>query len=127
MPSIWNWDIVAANNATSDPAINWQEGQPPSTVNNSARAMMERVKEFVLDLGAANTVGGSANTISITAVSPLTAYSDGMRLSFKATNANTAAATLNVNAVGAKSIRKFTATGESDIDASDLPDPTITV
>ena len=38
--ALWQWSTTAANNATADPSINWQEGQPPSTVNDSARAMM---------------------------------------------------------------------------------------
>lgn len=38
--SLGQWSTTAANNATADPAINWQEGQAPSTVNDSARAMM---------------------------------------------------------------------------------------
>ncbi|PVX77160.1 hypothetical protein [Paraburkholderia unamae] len=37
------WSQTAANNATADPAINWQEGQPPSSVNDSARAMMAAI------------------------------------------------------------------------------------
>lgn len=40
---LWNWSTTAANNATADPSINWQEGQAPSTVNDSARAMMAAV------------------------------------------------------------------------------------
>ena len=38
--ALWQWSTTAANNATADPSINWQEGQAPSTVNDSARAMM---------------------------------------------------------------------------------------
>lgn len=38
--SLGQWSTTAANNATADPSINWQEGQAPSTVNDSARAMM---------------------------------------------------------------------------------------
>lgn len=38
--SLWQWSTTAANNATADPSINWAEGQAPSTVNDSARAMM---------------------------------------------------------------------------------------
>lgn len=38
--SISQWSTTAANNATADPSINWKEGQAPSTVNDSARAMM---------------------------------------------------------------------------------------
>lgn len=39
------WSLKTDDNATVDPTINWQEGQAPSTVNNSARAMMTRIRE----------------------------------------------------------------------------------
>lgn len=35
-----NWSTTAADNDDADSTINWLEGQLPSTVNNSARAMM---------------------------------------------------------------------------------------
>ena len=41
-----NWREKAGDNASSDPTINWREGQAPSTVNNSARAMMSRLWSF---------------------------------------------------------------------------------
>lgn len=41
--SLWQWSTTAANNASADPSINWAEGQAPSTVNDSARAMMAAV------------------------------------------------------------------------------------
>jgi hypothetical protein len=39
---LWQWSTTAANNATAG-TINWAEGQPPSTVNDSARQMMADV------------------------------------------------------------------------------------
>lgn len=47
---------------------------------------------------------GSVNAISITLSPPLTAHVIGMPISFKAAGANTAACTLNVDGLGAKSI-----------------------
>lgn len=41
--ALWNWSTIAANNANADPTINWAEGQPPSSVNDSARAMMAAI------------------------------------------------------------------------------------
>jgi hypothetical protein len=41
--SLWQWSTTAANNATAATNINWQEGQAPSTVNDSARQMMADV------------------------------------------------------------------------------------
>lgn len=40
--SLWQWSTTPANNATAG-AIDWAEGQPPSTVNDSARQMMADV------------------------------------------------------------------------------------
>ena len=37
---ISSWSTTAADNDNADGAINWAEGQAPSSVNNSARAMM---------------------------------------------------------------------------------------
>ena len=37
------WSKTALTNGTADPDINWVEGQLPSTVNNSARAVMQGV------------------------------------------------------------------------------------
>ncbi|WP_142416140.1 phage tail protein [Bartonella massiliensis] len=51
MSSIYDWSIIASENAYVDENINWAEGQPPSSVNDSARAMMQRIKEYLLDNG----------------------------------------------------------------------------
>lgn len=117
MASIYDWSTTEANNATADPGINWQEGQPPSTVNNSARYMMRRAKELLNDIGAVATATGSANTISVTASSPFTAYSKGVRLLFKASATNTGATTLNVNAVGPKAVVRLDGGSETALSA----------
>ncbi len=44
MPDIRAWSTTAADNDDADAAINWLEGQLPSTANNSARAMMAAVR-----------------------------------------------------------------------------------
>lgn len=41
--ALWQWSTTPANNATAATAINWAEGQPPSSVNDSARQMMADV------------------------------------------------------------------------------------
>lgn len=104
MSSIYDWSLSAASNANSDDNINWQEGQPPSTVNNSARSMMQRVRELLSDLGAVSATTGTANVITFAAKSPFSSYIDGIRVSFRASNTNTGIATLNVNSIGAKPI-----------------------
>lgn len=120
MSSIYDWSTIAANNATSDSAINWQEGQAPSTVNGSARQLEARVAEFLADQGGALAAGGTANAITVTANSAFTAYADGLMLGLRITTDNTAATTLNVNSLGAKSIRKMLTTGEAALSGAEL-------
>lgn len=40
--ALWQWSTTPANNASAG-AIDWAEGQPPSTVNDSSRQMMADV------------------------------------------------------------------------------------
>lgn len=120
MSSIYDWSLIAASNANSDASINWAEGQPPSTVNNSARAMMQRVKEFLNDLGGIATVTGTTNSLTLAAASGFTAYDDGLYVSFRVNAVNTSAVTLNVNSVGAKPLVKFTSSGEVALTGAEL-------
>lgn len=57
--ALWEWSKTAATNATADPSINWSEGMSPSSVNDSARAMMARVAEWRDDIGGALTTTGT--------------------------------------------------------------------
>jgi microcystin-dependent protein len=120
MPSVYDWSTISADNGNSDAAINWSEGQPPSTVNNSARTMMQRVKELLNDLGGIAIVSGTANALTLAASSAFTSYQDGLRVSFRAVTKNTTTATLNVNSLGAKRIVQFTGAGEGPLSGGEL-------
>lgn len=120
MSSIYDWSVVAANNANSDTAINWAEGQAPSTVNNSARQLEARVAEYLADQGGALVAGGTANVITVTANSAFTAYQNGLILALRIATDNTAATTLNANGIGAKSIRKMVGSGEVALAGAEL-------
>lgn len=113
MSSVYDWSLIATNNANADSNINWAEGQPPSSVNNSARVMMARIKELLNDLGGVAVAAGSANAVTVSASSAITAYADGVIITFRAAAKNTGAATLNINSIGAKPFRKFTIDGET--------------
>jgi hypothetical protein len=65
-----------------------------------------------------------ANDSYAISVSGVKAYIDGQRYTFKANTANTGAATLNVNSLGAKSIRKDfdSVLSDNDIDAGQIID-----
>lgn len=118
--NIYDWDVVAANNATADTDLTWAEGQAPSTVNNSARVMMQRGKQLLIDLGGSLSAGGTANALTLTAQSPFTTLANGRIVTFRATATNTGAATINVNAAGAKAIVKMTSSGESALQGGEI-------
>lgn len=58
------WSTTASSNASASSAINWAEGQLPSTVNDSARAMMAEIRSWYeaggfLDMGDTPTRTGN--------------------------------------------------------------------
>lgn len=119
MPNIYELDIDAANNSSVG-GMNWAENQAPSTVNNSARQLSALIAQILDDIGGTLTAGGTANALTVTANSDFTAYADGRIIAFKASADNSAAATLNVNSVGAKAIRKMTSAGEAGLASGDI-------
>src|SRR6516165_3580664 len=94
-------------NATADGSINWAEGQAPSTVNDSARAMMAAASKYRDDVGGAiATAGtGTAYTLSSFQVFDTLAHMDGAMIAFTPHAGNGGACTLNVDALGAKPLR----------------------
>lgn len=104
-----SWSVTAASNASADSNINWAEGQSPPSLNNSARAEMAAIKAWANQITAAKTTGGSSNAYTFTsdaAGAISTSYAAGMAFMFKANHTNSGAATLNVDGVGAKAIKK---------------------
>lgn len=122
MSSIFDWSLTASSNANADTSINWAEGQAPSTVNGSARVMMARIKEFLLDIGGAPVAAGTANAITVTVNSSFTAFADGIRVAFRAVETNSGATTINVNSIGAKPVVKFTTSGETALIGQEIQD-----
>src|SRR6266536_4528152 len=110
--SFWKWSRTAASNATADGSINWAEGQAPSTVNDSARAMMAAASKYRDDVGGAiATAGtGAAYTLSSYQVFDTLAHMDGAMIAFTAHVGNGGACTLNVDGLGAKPLRSAPST-----------------
>lgn len=99
----YNWSQTAATNATADAAVNWAEGQAPSSVNDSARAMMASLAKWRDDTGGSLQTGGTstAYTLTTNSVYPSTALLNGAELSFNCHATNGASPTLNVDGLGA--------------------------
>ncbi len=107
----YNWSRTASSNSTADSTVNWAEGQAPSSVNDSARAMMASTAAFRDDIAGAIVSGGSstAYTVSSFQVFDTLAHLNGQMIAFVpvATNTNAVGVdiTLNVDSLGAKPIR----------------------
>lgn len=89
----------ALNNST--PPDGSPEGCLPSTINNTIRQVMANAAGAF----TCYTAGGSANAQTVTMSPTLAAYSNKVRIAFIPVAANTGACTLNVNGLGAVSIK----------------------
>lgn len=107
--SIYQWSTTAGTNASADSNINWSEGQLPSTVNDSARAMMAALASMVRDQGGYATLGGSGNTFTLTLSQSMTSRVPAL-IGFFATRSNTGAVTMNVDSTGASPLRQVSGT-----------------
>jgi hypothetical protein len=102
--TIADLDTTAANNtdvlggSTAGTAL-------VNTFDNRLRDTFALLARFYADLGGVVTVGGTADAITITTASTYQALENGLTISFKASGANTGAATVNVDSLGAKAIR----------------------
>jgi hypothetical protein len=102
--TIADLDTTAANNtdvlggSTAGTAL-------VNTFDNRLRDAFALLARFYADLGGVVTVGGTADAITITTASTYQALENGLILAFKASGANTGAATVNVDGLGAKAIR----------------------
>src|SRR5690348_3889793 len=109
--AFWSWSKTAASNATADATINWAEGQSPSSVNDSARAMMARAAEWRDDVSGTIATGGTSTAYTVTSNQGFDtlAHLNGAMIAFvpHTTNAGGAGTqvTLSVDGLAAKPIR----------------------
>jgi len=111
MPSgLHTWSQTSGSNATADSAINWAEGQAPSSVNDSARAEMAVIAKWRDDNNGSLTTGGTstAYTLATNTVFTSLALMDNQTLKFTMHATSGASPTLNVDGLGAKPIHSAT-------------------
>lgn len=99
------YNEVDSSNTTASPD-GWPSGITGTGAVNTGRQMMGATKRaFDREHGGSwVTVGGTANAITLTYTTAPTAYIQGQRFAFKASATNTAATTINVNALGALNV-----------------------
>ena len=108
MPSgFYTWDHTAATNAGADSAIGWSEGQAPSSINDSARAMMAVQAKWRDDVAGAIVTGGTSTSYTVTTYTTFDslAHMSNQVVAFTPHATNGATVTLNVDGLGAKPLR----------------------
>jgi len=105
--TLFTWSKTAANNSNADASINWAEGQAPSSVNDSARAVMAAAAKYRDDLAGALLTTNTSTAYNLTSnqVFTSTTAMNGMALRVKFHVANGASPTLNVDGLGAAQIQ----------------------
>src|SRR5665213_123064 len=105
--TLFKWSQTASSDASADSTINWAEGQAPSSVNDSARAMMAATAKYRDDIAGAIVTGGTstAYTVSSYQVFDTQAHLNGQMIAFTPHTTNGATVTLNVDSLGAAPLR----------------------
>jgi microcystin-dependent protein len=111
--NINDWSATASANDVIDSGINAAEGEPPGAVNDAMRGIMAALARFVKDNNGTLSLSGTPNAFALAA--PNVAYtvlSSGLRITARAAGTCTGgASSLNLNALGAKDVKIFTAAG----------------
>lgn len=102
--TVFKWSQTAASDATADATINWQEGQAPSTVNDSGRAMMAAIAKYRDDMsGSGHVTGGTSTAYTLSSDQGFTslAAATGMEIAIIPHATNGDNPTINIDSLGA--------------------------
>ncbi len=102
------WSQAGGLNASSDSAINFAEGQAPSTVNDSARNLMASVAKWRDDITGILVTGGTGAAYAISSNQGIATNIDNFTVQFTPGISNTGAVTLSVDSQMAKPLRFLT-------------------
>jgi microcystin-dependent protein len=105
--TLYKWSQTASSDATVDSTINWAEGQAPSSINDSARAMMAATAKYRDDIAGAIVTAGTSTAYAVSSyeVFDTLAHLNGQMIAFTPHVTNGATVTLNIDGLGAKPLR----------------------
>ena len=105
--TLYKWSQTASADATADATINWAEGQAPSSVNDSARAMMAATAKYRDDIAGAIVTSGTSTAYAVSSYQGFDtlAHLNGQMIAFTPHTTNGATVTLNLDSLGAKPLR----------------------
>ena len=104
---VQSWSTTTANNGSADSSIDWSEGMPRASVNNSARAMMAAHAKSRNLQNSSIVTSGTANAQVFTSGVGYTATPIGLRVLLKigVGLTNTGSTTLNMDGIGDVAIK----------------------
>lgn len=110
--TLYKWSQTASADATADSTINWAEGQSPSSVNDSARAMMAAIAKYRDDVAGAIVTSGTNTAYAVNTYQVFQSLSqlNGQVIAFTPHATNGATVTINVDGLGAKPLRSAPST-----------------
>ncbi len=113
LQGVSTWSTTAASNSTADPAVNWAEGQAPSSINDSARSLMASVAKWRDDISGSTSglsTGGTSTAYTVTTNSTFdtAAAMSGVIFTIIPHTNSGAAPTLAVDGLTARNINQST-------------------
>lgn len=106
--TVYKWSQIANLDATADSNINWQEGQAPSSINDSARNMMAATAKWRDDITGIVATTGSGTAYLISSNQVFASNGEGYTVQFTPGTTNTGAVTLSVDGNTARPLRFLT-------------------
>jgi hypothetical protein len=92
----------------------------PYPYSQGDKVLASEYNEVVKAAGLYAADAGGTDAYAITVTPAPSSYISGMGFHFKANTANTGPATLNVNGLGAKTLKKFNSGGKVDLETGDI-------
>lgn len=114
--TIADLDTTAANN-TDVLGQSTAGSATANTIDTIFQNTLGLVARAYGDIGGLGTIGGTADAITVTSLSTYQALESGLIITIKAGSANTGAATLNLDSLGVKKIRRK---GDTALSANDI-------
>lgn len=123
MADLGNTSIFSQNDASngSGSMPSWLGSAAPSTLDDAGRALQGAVTREWNWRNYTLTAGGTADAKTLTYSVAPAAYYNGQRFAFIANTVNTTTVTLNVNALGAKTIKKMLGGTATNLAAGEMP------
>ena len=100
--SLYQYSTTPATNATAADDINWSTGVVPSQVDDNNKQQMADIADWLLDLACSITTGGTSSAATASTNGGIDSLRDGLIVGLVAHTDMDAAATLNIDGLGAK-------------------------